>query len=237
MAQGRLEMCLALVLMTAMWVETSAQPNPNCMPAITSLSPCLGFITGNSSTPSTSCCTQLASVVQTQAQCLCTVLNGAPQLPFVVNQTQALTLPGACNIQTPPLSQCNAASGSAPPAPAPTSTETPTAATTAPSPSTSTPSVPSGTTTPATPSAPSALPPLRPLQPLQLQAYRQLKVDQRLARQLVPRRPLVALPNSRFLSCPSSWQLRCSLASKFAFLRSFRVSTSIFLLPCVLVVL
>ncbi|KAJ6854352.1 non-specific lipid-transfer protein-like protein [Iris pallida] len=155
MAQGRLEMCLALVLMTAMWVETSAQPNPNCMPAITSLSPCLGFITGNSSTPSTSCCTQLASVVQTQAQCLCTVLNGAPQLPFVVNQTQALTLPGACNIQTPPLSQCNAASGSAPPAPAPTSTETPTAATTAPSPSTSTPSVPSGTTTPATPSAPS----------------------------------------------------------------------------------
>ncbi|KAJ6796615.1 non-specific lipid-transfer protein-like protein [Iris pallida] len=154
MAQGRLEMCLALVLMTAMWVETSAQPNLNCMPAITSLSPCLGFITGNSSTPSTSCCTQLASVVQTQAQCLCTVLNGAPQLPFVVNQTQALTLPGACNIQTPPLSQCNAASGSAPPAPAPTSTETPTAATTAPSPSTSTPSVPSGTTTPTTPATP-----------------------------------------------------------------------------------
>ncbi|KAJ6796910.1 non-specific lipid-transfer protein-like protein [Iris pallida] len=155
MAQGRVETCLALVFLTMMWAQTLAQPNPNCMPAITSLAPCLGFITGNSSTPSSSCCTTLASVVQTQAQCLCTVLNGAPQLPFVVNQTQALALPGACNIQTPPLSQCNAASGSAAPAPAPTSTETP-SATTAPSPSTSTtPSVPSGTTTPKTPATPS----------------------------------------------------------------------------------
>ncbi|KAJ6813477.1 non-specific lipid-transfer protein-like protein [Iris pallida] len=153
MAQGRVETCLALVFLTMMWAQNIGQPNPNCMPAITSLAPCLGFITGNSSTPSSSCCPR-SPASSNQAQ-FCTVLNGAPQLPFVVNQTQALALPGACNIQTPPLSQCNAASGSAAPAPAPTSTETP-SATTAPSPSTSTtPSVPSGTTTPKTPATPS----------------------------------------------------------------------------------
>lgn len=104
MARKVFNMGLVLFLMAMMWTDTLAQPN--CMPTIVSLSPCLGFITGNSSTPSSSCCTQLASVVQTQAQCLCTVLNGGPQLPLVINQTQALTLPGACKIQTPPPSQC-----------------------------------------------------------------------------------------------------------------------------------
>ncbi|KAJ6796745.1 non-specific lipid-transfer protein-like protein [Iris pallida] len=154
MAHRRAEMCLSLVLMAMVWPQCSwAQPNPNCIPAIASLAPCISFIMGGSSTPPSACCTQLAGVVETQAQCLCTVPNGAPQLPFFVNQTQALT--GACNIRTPSVGQCNGASGSAAPAPAATSTETP-SATTAPSPSTpTTPSVPSDTTTPATPSAPS----------------------------------------------------------------------------------
>ena len=105
MARGSLKMGLALVLMTVMWACSSAQPS--CPPAIVSLQPCLTFITSNSSTPPPQCCTQLASMVQTQAQCLCTFLNAAPPLPFNINRTQAITLPGACNIQAPPLSQCN----------------------------------------------------------------------------------------------------------------------------------
>ncbi|KAF2300169.1 hypothetical protein GH714_010319 [Hevea brasiliensis] len=68
---------------------------------------------GNSSTPSSSCCSQLASVVQSRPQCLCAMLNGGgSSLGITINQTQALSLPGACNVQTPPVSQCNAANNS-----------------------------------------------------------------------------------------------------------------------------
>lgn len=95
-----------VIITTIALMYPHAWAQPNCAPFIASLAPCLGFISGNSSAPSSSCCTQFSSVVQTQAQCLCTFVNGAPQLPFVVNQTQALTLPGACKVQAPPLSQC-----------------------------------------------------------------------------------------------------------------------------------
>ncbi|KAH0458046.1 hypothetical protein IEQ34_013361 [Dendrobium chrysotoxum] len=98
------------------FVRSSAQVG--CMPAITSLSPCLGYITSNSITPSDSCCTQVAAVVKTQAQCLCSFLGSstATQLGTIVNQAQALSLPGACKIDNPLANQCNAASSSQTPA-------------------------------------------------------------------------------------------------------------------------
>ncbi|KAK9049170.1 hypothetical protein SSX86_031863 [Deinandra increscens subsp. villosa] len=82
-----------------------------CTNVIISMSPCLNYITGNSSTPSSGCCTQLATVVKSDPQCLCQVLNGGgSSLGLTINQTQALELPKACNVQTPPTSQCNAGS-------------------------------------------------------------------------------------------------------------------------------
>lgn len=98
-------MGLAIAIVTMLWVGASAQTG--CMSAIISLSPCLNYVTGSSSTPSSSCCTQLASVVSSQVQCLCTVLNGSSSLGITINQTRALALPSACNVQTPPTSQCN----------------------------------------------------------------------------------------------------------------------------------
>ncbi|XP_020579825.1 non-specific lipid transfer protein GPI-anchored 2-like [Phalaenopsis equestris] len=84
----------------------------SCTTALISLAPCLSYISGNSSAPTSSCCSQLATVVQTQAQCLCTVLGGGGGIAGItINQTQALTLPGACKVKTPPVSQCNAAAG------------------------------------------------------------------------------------------------------------------------------
>lgn len=109
---------LILVLVTMLWAGAAAQSS--CTSVIISMSPCLNYITGNSSTPSSGCCTQLASVVRSQPQCLCQVLNGGgSSLGININQTQALALPGACNVQTPPLSRCNAAS---PPADSPAGT-------------------------------------------------------------------------------------------------------------------
>jgi hypothetical protein len=105
-AYGKMETSLVLVLVTMLWAGAAAQSS--CTSVIISMSPCLNYITGNSSTPSSGCCTQLASVVRSQPQCLCEVLNGGgSSLGINVNQTQALALPGACNVQTPPLSRCN----------------------------------------------------------------------------------------------------------------------------------
>lgn len=88
-----------------------AQSSSNsCTSALVSLSPCLNYIAGNESAPSSSCCSQLANVVQSEPQCLCVAVNGgassASSLGINVNQTQALALPGACKVQTPPISQC-----------------------------------------------------------------------------------------------------------------------------------
>ena len=79
-----------------------------CTSALVSLSPCLNYLSGNTSTPSSGCCSQLANVVQSQPQCLCEALNGGgSSLGLSINQTQALALPEACNVQTPPTSRCN----------------------------------------------------------------------------------------------------------------------------------
>ncbi|XP_010256110.1 PREDICTED: non-specific lipid-transfer protein-like protein At2g13820 [Nelumbo nucifera] len=138
-----------LALVVAMHWEGAATQSSRCMSVIVSMSPCLNYITGNSPTlPSSSCCSQLANVVQSTPQCLCEVLNGgASSLGIVINQTQALTLPNACNIQTPPVSLCNAS-----PAGTPDSNTIPVAPAATPD-ANSTPEVPAGT--PAVPSIPS----------------------------------------------------------------------------------
>ena len=96
---------LAMVIM--LWTVATARSSA-CTNALMSMSPCLNYITGNSSTPSSRCCQQLASVVRSQSQCLCEVLNGGgSSMGINVNQTRAVALPGACNVQTPPISRCS----------------------------------------------------------------------------------------------------------------------------------
>ncbi|KAG6494711.1 non-specific lipid transfer protein GPI-anchored 5-like [Zingiber officinale] len=99
---------LAVGLAISMLLVQLASAQSGCTTAIVSLSPCLDYIAGNASTPSSSCCSQLATVVQSEPACLCSVLNGgASSLGVTVNQTRALALPGACGVQTPPASECN----------------------------------------------------------------------------------------------------------------------------------
>ncbi|CAL1352272.1 unnamed protein product [Linum trigynum] len=81
----------------------------SCTNTLVSLSPCLDYITGNSTTPTRSCCTQLGNVAGSQPECLCQVIGGGGgnSLGININQTQALALPAACKVQTPPASSCN----------------------------------------------------------------------------------------------------------------------------------
>ncbi|XVF32548.1 hypothetical protein REPUB_Repub17cG0091800 [Reevesia pubescens] len=109
---------LAVVFIVAatLWTGAVAQSSSDCTNVLISMSPCLDYIQGNSSKPSSSCCSQLGNVVRSQPQCLCQVINGgASSLGVSVNQTQAMALPTACNVKAPPASQCNASSPSGSP--------------------------------------------------------------------------------------------------------------------------
>ncbi|KAL7586418.1 hypothetical protein Lser_V15G37770 [Lactuca serriola] len=106
LSQKGTTMGLILILVFMLSGETMAQSG--CTTALIGLAPCLTFVSGNASIPSASCCSQLSNVVQGQPQCLCSLLNGSgPNLGISINQTLALSLPSACNVQTPPVSKCN----------------------------------------------------------------------------------------------------------------------------------
>ncbi|KAM5563703.1 non-specific lipid transfer protein GPI-anchored 5 [Rosa sericea] len=121
MAFKGIELGLALVLVIMLLGRATAQSS--CTSTLASLAPCLNYVTGNSSTPSSSCCSQLSIVVRSSPQCLCSLLNGGGStLGITINQTLALSLPGACNVKTPPVSQCKSANG-----PTTSSASTPTA--------------------------------------------------------------------------------------------------------------
>ncbi|KZV39801.1 non-specific lipid-transfer protein-like protein [Dorcoceras hygrometricum] len=96
-----------MILLPMLWSAILAQSN-DCTKVIISMAPCLNYIPGNSSAPAVGCCTQLDTVVRTQPQCLCQVLNGGgSNMGLNSNHTQALDLPNACKVQTPPASRCN----------------------------------------------------------------------------------------------------------------------------------
>ncbi|CAL9767475.1 unnamed protein product [Musa acuminata subsp. burmannicoides] len=138
MAKKVSEVCLALAVMTIV-LPGLAWAQSGCTTAIISLAPCLSYISGNSSMPSSSCCSQLASVVKSQPACLCSVLNGgASSFGITVNQTRALAMPASCKVQTPPVSECNSVAGG----PAKSPTSSPAAPATPANPAPATPSSP-----------------------------------------------------------------------------------------------
>ncbi|XP_047333507.1 non-specific lipid transfer protein GPI-anchored 5-like [Impatiens glandulifera] len=118
MAIQRIEMILvvsAMLCITGVMAQSSS-----CTTVLISLSPCLNYLSKNSSTPSSSCCSQLGTVVRTSPQCLCEALNGGGSSSGLnIDQTRAVALPGACNVQTPPLSSCNVGSPANSPAGSP----------------------------------------------------------------------------------------------------------------------
>ncbi|XP_057850734.1 non-specific lipid transfer protein GPI-anchored 5 isoform X2 [Cryptomeria japonica] len=89
-----------------------AQPVPtDCSDELANLTPCVKYISGGGDVkdPSQACCSALASIVKTNATCLCQVFSGDNSSG--VNQTQVLQLPRACNVSSPPASQCAAEFG------------------------------------------------------------------------------------------------------------------------------
>ncbi|XP_028555477.1 non-specific lipid transfer protein GPI-anchored 2-like isoform X2 [Dendrobium catenatum] len=110
--KGTQSILVIFFFMSSLFAVTTAQSSSSCQSALLSLSPCLNFISGKATTPSSSCCTQLSSVVNSEPQCLCALLSGdvGSGLGISINKTQALELPTVCKVQTASISQCNTSS-------------------------------------------------------------------------------------------------------------------------------
>ncbi|XP_009791428.1 non-specific lipid transfer protein GPI-anchored 5-like [Nicotiana tabacum] len=113
MGSRGMKICMALAAIVSI-ISTGAMAQSSCMNAFFSMYSCLSYVTGSSKTPSSSCCSALSGVLQSQPRCLCTIANGGgSSLGVQINQTLALALPGACKLQTPPVSRCYAGNGPA----------------------------------------------------------------------------------------------------------------------------
>lgn len=108
MAPKAINVSAILVIVLIILSANAAMAQSDCTNVLISMASCLNYVTGSSNTPSPSCCSALGNVVQTQPRCLCTIVNGGGgSLGVNINRTQALALPGACKVETPPISRCN----------------------------------------------------------------------------------------------------------------------------------
>ncbi|XVF39481.1 hypothetical protein PTKIN_Ptkin01aG0038100 [Pterospermum kingtungense] len=96
-------------------------PSPSlasCSTIIYDMADCLSFISnGNKEEkPTPSCCTSFIAVLKANDECICEALKSSAELGIDVNLTKAATLPFACQVSAPPISECDVSSspGTAP---------------------------------------------------------------------------------------------------------------------------
>ncbi|KAM7478952.1 hypothetical protein LguiA_027165 [Lonicera macranthoides] len=113
---------ITLTLLLAIWAFTSfasgahhAAPAPavDCSSVILNLADCLSFVTAGSTVkkPEGSCCSGLKTVLKTDAECLCEGFKNSAQLGVSLNITKAMTLPSACHVSAPSVSNCGMSLG------------------------------------------------------------------------------------------------------------------------------
>ncbi|KAL2476907.1 Non-specific lipid-transfer protein-like protein [Forsythia ovata] len=97
--------------------QSAPAPAVDCSSLILNLADCLTFVTSGSTTkkPEGTCCSGLKTVLKTDAECLCEAFKNSAQLGVTLNVTKALTLPAACHVSAPSVSNCGlTAAGAAP---------------------------------------------------------------------------------------------------------------------------
>ncbi|XP_027930557.1 non-specific lipid-transfer protein-like protein At5g64080 [Vigna unguiculata] len=102
-------------------------PSADCSALVLTLADCLPFVSddGGQTKPQGKCCSSLKTVLATAPNCLCDSFKNSAQLGIAINVTKALTLPAACKLSTPSLSNCGLSPS---PAPAPGSSSSTSAA-------------------------------------------------------------------------------------------------------------
>ncbi|KAL8027489.1 hypothetical protein ABFX02_14G098200 [Erythranthe guttata] len=86
----------------------AAAPAVDCSSLVLNMADCLSFVTEGSTakTPEGTCCSGLKTVLKTDAECICEAFRNSAQLGVTLNVTKALTLPTACHVSSPSVSNC-----------------------------------------------------------------------------------------------------------------------------------
>ncbi|CAH8346256.1 unnamed protein product [Eruca vesicaria subsp. sativa] len=88
----------------------TAAPAPavDCSTLILNMADCLEFVTagGTVSKPPSTCCGGLKTVLKADAECLCEAFKSSASFGIVLNMTKAATLPTACKLHAPSISNC-----------------------------------------------------------------------------------------------------------------------------------
>ncbi|KAE9591852.1 hypothetical protein Lal_00038731 [Lupinus albus] len=107
----KLQLLLILSILS-IWAIDGAHhapaPTLDCSTIILTMSDCLSFVTNGSKTtkPEGSCCSGLKPVLKTAPTCLCEAFKSSSQFGVVLNVTKAVSLPSACKVSAPSVSNC-----------------------------------------------------------------------------------------------------------------------------------
>ncbi|XP_073126959.1 non-specific lipid transfer protein GPI-anchored 31-like isoform X2 [Henckelia pumila] len=84
----------------------------DCSTLVLTMADCLSYVTEGSkvSKPEGHCCSGLKKVLKTKAECLCDTFKNSAQLGVKLNVTKAATLPAACSVSAPSISNCGSLS-------------------------------------------------------------------------------------------------------------------------------
>ncbi|CAN6690699.1 unnamed protein product [Malus baccata var. baccata] len=100
---------ITLLIISLRWVNGQIS-TPCTTSMISSITPCVNFITGSTSSgapPTAGCCNSLKSIMGTGTDCACLLITGGVPFQLPINQTLALSLPRVCGMGAAPL-QCKA---------------------------------------------------------------------------------------------------------------------------------
>lgn len=102
--------CMLFALSAAVASAAHSAPAPavDCSSLVLNMADCLSFVTAGSTAakPEGTCCSGLKTVLKTGATCLCEAFRNSAQLGVTLNVTKALSLPTACHVSAPSVSNC-----------------------------------------------------------------------------------------------------------------------------------
>ncbi|KAK9270320.1 hypothetical protein L1049_025898 [Liquidambar formosana] len=86
----------------------SPAPATDCSTIIYDMVDCISFLSDGSkeTKPDASCCSGFKSVLKTDPHCICEAIKDSDEMGIELNITKAMTLPSACRVSAPPLSNC-----------------------------------------------------------------------------------------------------------------------------------
>lgn len=100
--------CMILALSAAAITAAAPAPAVDCSSLVLNMADCLSYVTvgGTAKKPANACCSGLKTVLKTDADCLCEAFKNSAQFGVTLNVSKALTLPDACHVSGPSVSNC-----------------------------------------------------------------------------------------------------------------------------------